>query len=209
MVFTFSLIDVRYPTDCMVATEPLLHPGNRSHLIVVYDFCCCCWMYCWVRFANRSLRTLACIFLRYWPVVLFFILWRPSLVLVSGNGFGSFPSSCTLAGSLKTPGWGSPVLCRSLIYTRRDPLQLHFYPKLLTSCLKEQLTGLLSAGSPLLNWQKSLVWRFQDPQTWPRSTVTRHPAKKTSQPWPQQILEVRAAPKKQFNEAPLSSLHSF
>ena len=157
-------------------------------------------MYCWVQFANRSLRTPACIFLRYWPVVLFAILWRPSLVLVSGNGFGSFPSPCTSAGSLKTPGWA--LQCYAVLGSTpgRDPLQLHFYPKLLTSCLKEQLMGVLSAGPPLLNWQKSSVWRFQDPQTWPRSTVTRHPAKKTSQPWPQQILEVHAAPKKQFND---------
>ena len=34
-VLVFSLVDVIYHGDCFVSVEPTLHPGDKSHLVMV------------------------------------------------------------------------------------------------------------------------------------------------------------------------------
>ena len=35
IVLVFSLADVIYHTDCFTSVEPTLHPGDKSHLVMV------------------------------------------------------------------------------------------------------------------------------------------------------------------------------
>ena len=35
MVLVFSLVDMIYHVDCFTSVEPALHPGDKSHLVMV------------------------------------------------------------------------------------------------------------------------------------------------------------------------------
>ena len=35
MVLVFSLVDMIYHIDCFPSVEPALHPGDKSHLVMV------------------------------------------------------------------------------------------------------------------------------------------------------------------------------
>ena len=38
MVLVFSLVDMIYHVDCFTSVEPALHPGDKSHLVMVNNF---------------------------------------------------------------------------------------------------------------------------------------------------------------------------
>ena len=58
MVFILQFVNVVYHTDWFADIEELLHPWDKSHLIMMYMI-----MYCWMWFASILLRIFASMFI--------------------------------------------------------------------------------------------------------------------------------------------------
>ena len=77
MVLVLSFIDVMNHVNCFVDVEPALHPGYKSHWVVVNHTL----MYCWIRVSHILLRSLASMCIR--EIGLYFSFFVGSL-----SGFG-------------------------------------------------------------------------------------------------------------------------
>ena len=45
MVFDFSFVNVVYDVDLFAYVEPSLCTWDEAHLVMVYDFFICCWIW--------------------------------------------------------------------------------------------------------------------------------------------------------------------
>ena len=59
VIFVFAVVYVMCYVYSFANVLPSLHPGDESHLVMVYDLL----MYCWMRFANILLRILESVFI--------------------------------------------------------------------------------------------------------------------------------------------------
>ena len=59
MIFIFQFVKVVYYIDCFVDIKESLHPWDKAHLVMMYDFLICFW----ILFARILLRVFASMFL--------------------------------------------------------------------------------------------------------------------------------------------------
>ena len=59
MVFIFQFVNVVYYIDWFVDIEESLHPWDKAHVVLMYDFLICCW----ILFARILLRIFASMFI--------------------------------------------------------------------------------------------------------------------------------------------------